>query len=71
MFRPYKNNWRGSIQGDDLGCNAGNDFAFVRMPKDEREGWGTDAEGDSYEDEPGASGHTTGAQRQELVGSHA
>jgi len=47
------------------------DFAFVRMPKDEREGWGTDAEGDSYEDEPGASGHTTGAQRQELVGSHA
>ncbi|KAK6834584.1 hypothetical protein PG987_009278 [Apiospora arundinis] len=47
------------------------DFAFVRMPKDEREGWGEDTEGETYHDEPGVSGHATGVQREAPVGSLA
>ncbi|KAK8046733.1 hypothetical protein PG996_014797 [Apiospora saccharicola] len=47
------------------------DFAFVRMPKDEREGWGTDTEGETYPDEPGIGGHATGMQRGAPVGSLA
>lgn len=47
------------------------DFAFVRMPKDEREGWGTETEGETYPDEPGVSGHATGIQRDVPIGSLA
>ncbi|KAK8100866.1 major facilitator superfamily-domain-containing protein [Apiospora kogelbergensis] len=47
------------------------DFAFVRMPKDEREGWGADTEGETYHDELGVTGHATGVQRETPVGSLA